>query len=601
LNLLIMNSEADEFLLGPYPKKKPLHEGQAGLPGKALFRDDKTLQWYLIAITTYALGGLAFAIYVSRCPYESNGVTALASWNWKVDSLYSGLALAGVLVPLAIMIQKVSRNFALLQPFAIASKQPVEIRDLDSFMRPGFRSTLRLLRYSPLTALVQAYLLLAGAVVVPLGMLVVFTGTRAAITNAVGTVGMPIAGQGSMGLSADMESAFRIDNTTNHVLVASTNAFLPKTASMFFSSVIQQDGVPDPAPQWLGPSSASNLTYKEGVRYNGIVAFTWSSGCQYTNAITYTESMGQDLWTFDIKFPTGDEYGDLRAWASQLVSANQTDASGNTTMYYAIVGAQSSTTNFQEASVASAVTTVDGAWISRVVCTPKMNWQVSSCVWSNSSMTNCQATPNQNTTALDTDGLDKLTTLMGVMPMMVADTGSYSYGLPTVQTALMLASKTANGRQYRAPMLADFDKMYGLAAQSIAYVATSGYYGLARVPTVDSEPKPAYLVRNFVLVTLVSMIVLVPILTQGLLFWNRREHVPMRRATFLTVANAVRGPWWDDTLKGGCVMPDSKLRRRHVGLKVMFGVDVSSPSHVGFAKEVLRVQRNAIYEGLSAG
>jgi hypothetical protein len=139
---------------------------------------------------------------------------------------------------------------------------------------------------------------------------------------------------------------------------------------------------------------------------------------------------------------------------------------------------------------------------------------------------------------------------------------SYTYGLETLQSALMFDPKETHDHQYRVPILADYNNMCGLIAQSIASVTTSGYYGAAEVCTTGSTPRPVYLVRTYVLAIVVAI-----------LFWNLTNRIPLRSASFLTIANAVRGPRWDAALYGGCLMSPWELRHKYRGWSVMYGVD----------------------------
>lgn len=81
--------------------------------------------------------------------------------------------------------------------------------------------------------------------------------------------------------------------------------------------------------------------------------------------------------------------------------------------------------------------------------------------------------------------------------------------------------------------------MYGLVAKSLVAVLTAGYHGTAEVPTTGSPSKPVYLVRIYVLAAVVLSLILSPLLTISILLLDLRNHMPIRRVTFLTVANAV--------------------------------------------------------------
>jgi hypothetical protein len=157
----------------------------------------------------------------------------------------------------------------------------------------------------------------------------------------------------------------------------------------------------------------------------------------------------------------------------------------------------------------------------------------------------------------------------------------------------------------RAPTLADFEKLYGLFAQTIATLTTAGYYGVAEVPTLGAGFKEVYIARVYILAILLLFLVFTPvliILDIGLKLYRRD---PLRRITFLTIANAVRGPWWDNLLWGGCLMPPTELRRwfsssatTNVAVEVMFGADERFPQHVGLAPRVESIKSHHIYSGI---
>lgn len=77
---------------------------------------------------------------------------------------------------------------------------------------------------------------------------------------------------------------------------------------MFKGNVIRQTGVISSTPGLLGPVATTNLTYHEDVRYDGIVTYKWSSGCQYTDSITFTEASESDAWIWNVTFPNGQNY-----------------------------------------------------------------------------------------------------------------------------------------------------------------------------------------------------------------------------------------------------------------------------------------------------
>jgi hypothetical protein len=211
----------------------------------------------------------------------------------------------------------------------------------------------------------------------------------------------------------------------------------------------------------------------------------------------------------------------------------------------------------------------------------------------------CTDEPGTNTTKLDTAGLDQLGDHMARLPLCIYSMGTYIYGLEALQTALMFDPNATSDHQYRAPVLADYDNMYGLVARALAAVSTSGYYGTAMVPTKGSAPRPAYMVREPVLIVVVVILALPSLLCAWALVRARARGVPFRPATFLTVAAGTRGPWWDSVLFGDCVMPHSRLLDKHRESAVMFGVD-GDAAHVGFAPNTGPVRGSTLYAGRRA-
>jgi hypothetical protein len=565
--------------------------------GKRLFRLTGDIRWYLVAVTAYALAAIGLTIEVLECPKSSPAIRVLSTGGRKVKQFYSGLALSVLLTPAAIMIRRIAYDLALLHPFAVASTTPVEVADLDNLMDPGFYAVLRLFKYSTITAAIQAFLLAAGSLLVPIGTLLVFTGTYSAPLSRLAVVGLPTSLGNGMSLSIEMVRWTGNDGP----MIYNDDFFLNTATNMFVGNIIRQTGVLSDISPRLGPTVTANLTYEEGVRYHGIVTYLWSSGCKRADDIMYVESTEQNAWMFNITFPNGAYENNIDAWLSQISVTNFTSTNNVTTTYYAIVGTTEETVNLDKAQGSdSTIEVINGSWISRVACTPTFDWEVSSCLWTNASMTDCYATPGANTTALDNIGLGALKYYLSDIPLYIYQGGSYTYGLETLQTALMFNPQGTSNHQYRAPVLADYNNMYGLIAQSIVSVTTSGYYGAAEVPSTGSAPKPVYLVRTYVLAVVVAILVLSPLLTTAILLRNLTHRIPLRMATFLTIANAVRGPRWDAALLVGCLMSPRELRYRHRGFRVRYGVDEQAPNHVGFAQEVSTVQSEALYYGVTS-
>jgi hypothetical protein len=112
-------------------------QGPVGLPGSLLYRLDKTILLYLFAIVVYAVVTFCLALHIASCPWEAPAIKVLPTKNLKVDQFYCSLALSFAMTPAAIIIRKITVELALLYPFALASKKPVRVSDLDNLMDPG--------------------------------------------------------------------------------------------------------------------------------------------------------------------------------------------------------------------------------------------------------------------------------------------------------------------------------------------------------------------------------------------------------------------------------------------------------------------------------
>jgi hypothetical protein len=585
---------ASEIQNHPVTDAEEQNGSQAGLPGSSLYRLEGSIIWYLLAVIAYALSSIGLAIYMSRCPVEAPAIRVLPTGNLKVDPFYASLALSCLVTPAAICIRSFSNDLALLHPFTVASKKQVRVSDLDKLMDPGLCSLICLFKYTTTSALVQTFLMIVGATFVPIGTLLVYTGTYApASFSDIAVVGIPNLN----GFSLSVELGVGDEVTT----VKTPDAFLPANTEVFTGLIIRQAGIVTPTSPRLGPQPTTNLTYVEGAWYEGIVTYSWKSGCDYTEDITFAidKSGNYGDGTFNITFPNGHQLVNQDPLISGPYMTNITSSSNITTTYYAVIGDTSQFANVTQAQAAGAIQVIDSSFlISRVACTPTFNWELSTCQWKNNSMTSCSPAPNTNTTVIDNAGLDALSFYMSAIPMSANSDATNVLGYPTLYLALIVDSAANNGGSVLAiaPQLSNYDNMYGLVAQSLAILTTSGYYGVSKVPA--SIPKPVYLVRMYILALVVAILVLAPLLTILILLSNLRHQIPLRRATFLTVAVAVRGPGWDKTFFGLCVMGHGKLVKKFKSLRVMFGVDVDTSSHVGFAKKVDPIKKEDLYTGV---
>ena len=364
--------------------EQPLNPAVNGQPGRKLFRFGGSLRWYLLGLTLFALASLGIAIYILGCAAPSSTVRVLPTgWNLAVDPFYSGLALSFILTPVAIVIRKISYELAMLQPFAVTSSRKTAMGDLDVLMDPGVRATLHLFKYNTLTASVQAFLLAAGAVLVPVGTLLVYTGTYVAPLQGTGMVGIPTDSDNVMTLSDDMVMA-GYEYADGGLVYDPDNkdVFLNLGISSFLGALIQQSGILGNQSAQLGPESNTNLTYEKNIRYQGVPIYGWTSGCKYAPEIGFAKCTGDlcDDSIFNVTFPGRPHASTLLGGRYVSASArnvtNEDDPTSITT-YYAITGPKNSTVNFDEALEASAITVVDDDWYTGVACTPTFIYSVS--------------------------------------------------------------------------------------------------------------------------------------------------------------------------------------------------------------------------------
>jgi hypothetical protein len=379
------------------------------------------------------------------------------------------------------------------------------------------------------------------------------------------------------------------------------DTFLITNTEVFTGLIIRQAGLVTPTSPRLGPQPTTNLTYVEGAWYEGTVTYSWKSGCNYTEAIMFAIDKSGNFGdgTLNITFPNSHQVVNQDPLGSGPYMTNITSSSNITTTYYAVIGDTSQFAHVTQVQAAGAIQVIDSSFlISRVACTPTFNWELSTCQWKNNSMTSCFPAPNTNTTVIDNTGLNAISSYISAIPMFANNDDTLVFDFPTLQLALIVDTAVNNNSSISsvAPLLSNYDNMYGLVAQSLAIVTTSGYYGVSEVPA--SIPKPVYLVRMYILALMVAILVLSPLLTILILLSNLWRQILLRRATFLTVAVAVRGPGWDKTFFGLCVMGHEKLVKRFKGLSVMFGVDVDRKSYVGFAKKVDPIEKEDLYTGV---
>lgn len=118
--------------------------------------------------------------------------------------------------------------------------------------------------------------------------------------------------------------------------------------------------------------------------------------------------------------------------------------------------------------------------------------------------------PSQNTTEIDEVGLNGLHYY--VPSVLHNEPSNYAFG-STLVLATLVFDPAASNLHPVMPSLADYERMYGVVAASLTSISLGGDHGIVEVPTTGSPPRPVYVVRVYILATVVVVIVTVPLLT----------------------------------------------------------------------------------------
>jgi hypothetical protein len=570
------------------PSPKTLHQNLGG-KGDGLYASPLPLRWYLSVLVLYmtsAFAALAWALYG---PTISGQRRVLRTGNTPVNQFYAGLALSAILAPAAMFLRLAYSEITTLHPFALCSRTAVRISDIDRIMDPGVFAIRAMLRYSSWFALVQAILLTCGFLLVPIGTLILTVDDYAPQSTGHAVVGIPDVLGNPYSLSISMGPTIGPEAGKfgpNDLLYPVLTALVRGIENTLPAMVIATPGV-------IGPSSTLNITFEPDVRYHGVVTYHWSGGCiPADREILMDWDGGADNITFT--FPDGTKNSTFSSYpASILLWSNATKHTDSGIpldgwTYSVQVGPG----HFVQPPVGSehvnytqgreGLLYKGGAWISRMKCKPSLDWKISSCTWTGSLMDNCVNAPGSNTTELDTAGLDALSGYMSAVFW-----GEYIRREPLFMHPYQVFA-------YNDQAL---DFAYGVTALAISQITTAGYFGTATVSTTGQAPTSVYIVRLPVLVTVTCLLTLVVVLISADLILASRKQLPMRKTSFLTIATAVRGRWWDEELYGRCTLGRMLLRDRTQTM-VRFGVDRVNPGHIGLAPTVTPIQREDVYYGV---
>jgi hypothetical protein len=577
--------------------------------GRNLYKTDKVLVLYLLIILFYFVAFFGFTGWSLIGPSfnGSDGLKVLRTGDLMVNQIYSGLILSTFLTPAAIVIRRLSSDLGGIHPFAIASRRLVEINHLDTMMNPGLFATLTTFRYSVWHALVQSFLLLAGALLVPVGTLVVTTGLHTPQANGTALTGVPVpAGSASYNGVTGRDLHFDAESGYNGV----NDAISPSLLLHFKSEVTSNYGRLLDYPSSLGPvsSPANNLTYNTGFEYRGVLGYYGQANCAATTDVQSTARYNDSSHAVDIlyKFSDGNttetsSFGTLMYTTEGMRNFNDSlPGSGESydygsTYFFTSGNSTLNNTRYPASGDDSNIIYVNDTWISIVKCTPRIAWSVSSCIWNGTLMTSCLPTPGANTTTIDTAGLNLV---LGWFTQALRNVIEQERITNTPQVSILGVNEVEVALTHgpRAPGINDHDKLYGLVAHGISQLTTAGYYSTVEITSFGGLPSRVYVVRLYILALVLAAFFVVFLLSSADIAWHKLRRLPIRKGTFLNIANAVRGGWWDAELYGCCAMNEKDAKETLKGAGVMFGVDRASLNHIGLAPSVDQIDPERYYD-----
>jgi hypothetical protein len=162
-----------------------------------------------------------------------------------------------------VVIQKLSQEFAKIYPFALMSRKPVLTSDINKIINPSLLDLPFLWRCSKWVVVIQIVLILGGTLLVPLSTLIIIIGVYAPQTNGIGIIGVLTMANGQPSMN----------NLFNGIFLGGDYA--SNTAAMLVVGIIISNmGVLGKTSPILGLVAIVNITFKTGVRYDNLIAFT---------------------------------------------------------------------------------------------------------------------------------------------------------------------------------------------------------------------------------------------------------------------------------------------------------------------------------------
>ncbi|KAM0424482.1 hypothetical protein ACHAPT_010407 [Fusarium lateritium] len=577
------------------PGHRPLIPAEAT---NGLYKLDSYLRTYIIILAVYlvaALFSVGWAYSGALIDNDASKRHVFRTGNLPVDQLYSGIALSALLAPAGVLVQWVVHDFRRLHLFALTTQMPVKIRDLDEIGDNFSIWTLRTVaRYSWWYGLMQTVLVFTRALIVPVGTLGLTVGPYTHFESGTGVVGLPLSPVDAAANNiTSLSLAMGASNATKfHPSLADNDTFLTQAVYTFVGNLVSQNALVNVDSGILGPVPTHNLTFQANTTYDGLVYFNWDAHCEPAPEIKYTSyQSGGGNTTYNFTMPDeslqyvvlrgdGRRSQTLKLWNNASSETTNGLPTGGSTYFVSATRAVSTintTALLEQGSNSSLTQTESGDWISRSKCTPSLKWEIGSCHFNGTDMTDCTPLPKSNTSAIDTDALDALSMYMTAIPWFI------------FKNRVTIVDATLDAL-YSIPTSEDLGHFCGNVAHAVVSIATAGYYGTVVVPTDSRITETVYIARCSILVAVAVMLALCVGISVLDIIRNQTRGLPYLPAGFLAIAHAVRGPWWDYELGG--YKPWGGAKARDEGSStVMFGIDNSDPRYIRLAPSVVPIHR----------
>ncbi|KAF2093982.1 hypothetical protein NA57DRAFT_80985 [Rhizodiscina lignyota] len=490
----------------------------------------RPLTYYLALLSLFTVAALIATIFSLTGPPISSTRRVLNVGNLsKVNQFYSGIILSLILASFALVVRQTRSEIRQIHPFQIASSTSVSVSDFD----------------------LQIVLMIVGASLVPVGTLSITTGPYVPQTVRQSVLPVPT----KTGQLCPLHIAMN-ENSTNQADFKpnfdENDVILELAGTLFYGDLISlTDEVPD-LPRDIGPSP--NLqSFERDVVYQNIVAYSWAGNCVSAESeISYLLNMTSQPFV-EFTFPDGSKqstvldlnnphrlgteflYNNASSWSNRVPHG-----ATNYLVFVALAGAPS--TQMYKAQIAreggdTGMLLDSGMWISRVKCTPTLEWYLASCTWGGAAWEDCLRNPVQDTSDLDTIGLDALYQYINAVPWKVAQQNSTSVN-PTNCPGYSPTAKRIEG-------------LTGLVAKSVIVAASRFEWGTRVIRTVGEPSREVYIVRIPVVIVAFVMLFAATTLCCADYIYSIITKQPFQKTAFISMASATRGSWWDDRLLEG--------------------------------------------------